>query len=74
MKEEFNALTENVLIHVSEKVECSITKFGDINKLDCIGVVNFTATDPLKPNVAVKVNLSSFGQKLKFRIPPDFDK
>ena len=51
-------MTENVLIQVSEKIDCSISKFGDINKLDCIGVVNFTVTDPTKQNVAVKVNFS----------------
>lgn len=73
-KQEFNALTENVLISVNERVDCSISKFGDINKFEVIGTVNFTTTDPAKTNVAVKLNLSNFGSKLKFRIPPDFDK
>lgn len=62
------------MLSVDERVDCSISKFGDINKFEVIGIVNFTATDPAKTNVAVKLNLSNFGSKLKFRIPPDFDK
>jgi len=66
IKEEFNALTENVLIHVNEKIDCSISKFGDISKFECIGVVNFTVTDTKKNNVQLKTNYSKFGSKLKF--------
>lgn len=54
-------MTENILIHVNEKIDCSISKFGDINKFECIGVVNFTVTDSVKTNVGVKVSMSNFG-------------
>lgn len=73
-KEEFNALTEHVLLNSTEIIECSVSKFGDINKFECIGTVSFTVTDSSKSNCKVKLNMSEFGQKLKFRIPPDFDK
>lgn len=74
VKEEVNALTENVLIDVEERMNAQITKMGDIQKFEVTGKIHFTATDEAKAACQVHCKTSSFADKVKFRIPPDFRK
>ncbi len=65
-QEEFNALTENALITVEEKVNCSVSKEGDISTFDIVGKIFFTVTDDAKAKCALAFQTSHFADKVKF--------
>ena len=44
----FNPLLENVIIEVEEKVNCSVNKDGDVDKVEIKGIIFMTINDPKK--------------------------
>ena len=69
----YNALTENVLMEVDEKITCSITKDGDIEKFELKGVLYMTLTDPKKCNPEIQFSYNDF-KGLVFKVHPELDK
>ena len=48
-----NPLLENVVVEVEEKVNCSVNKDGEIDKLVVKGTIFLTLNDPKKNNPSV---------------------
>ena len=46
----FNPLLENVVIEIEEKVNCTVTKEGDVEKFEIKGIIYLTLNDPKKNN------------------------
>lgn len=44
-QEQYNALTENIMVDIDEKITCSVTKDGDIEKFELKGILYLTLTD-----------------------------
>jgi len=60
-------------MEVDEKVTCSITKDGDIEKLELKGVLYMTLTDPKKCLPSIPFSHSEF-KGLVFKVHPELDK
>ena len=58
---------------IDEKVTCSITKDGDIEKFELKGIVYLTLTDPKKNQPEIKMNFNEF-KGLVFKAHPELDK
>lgn len=46
----YNPLSENVAVDVEEKINCTVTKDGDIEKFEIKGIIFLTVNDPKKNN------------------------
>jgi len=58
---------------IDEKVTCSITKDGDIEKFELKGIVYLTLTDPKKNKPEISMNFKEF-KGLVFKAHPELDK
>lgn len=47
---QFNPLAENVVIEVEEKVNCTLTKDGELDRFEVKGIIYLTLNDPKKNN------------------------
>lgn len=45
-----NPLLENVVIEIEEKISCSLTKDGALDKFEVKGIIFLTLNDPKKNN------------------------
>lgn len=70
---EYNPLTENVLMEFDERITCSVTKDGDIEKFELKGVLYLTLTDPKKCHAEIPMEFSDF-KGLTFKVHPELDK
>lgn len=60
-------------MEVDERITCSITKDGDIEKFELKGVVYMTLTDPKKCTPEISFSHSDF-KGLVFKVHPELDK
>jgi hypothetical protein len=60
-------------MEVDERITCSITKDGDIEKFELKGILYMTLTDPKKSNPEIKFSLQDF-KGLVFKVHPELDK
>jgi hypothetical protein len=73
LAENFNPLTENILMEIDERVTCQVTKDGDIEKFELKGILYLTLTDPKKCHAEVAMNFTDF-KGLVFKVHPELDK
>jgi hypothetical protein len=60
-------------MEVDERVTCSITKDGDIEKFELKGVLYMTLTDPKKATPEIPFSFADF-KGLVFKVHPELDK
>jgi hypothetical protein len=72
-EENYNVLTENVLVDLEEKIICQISKEGDISKYEVKGKIFVTLTDPKKTHSEIQFKHNSV-KGLSFKVHPDLDK
>jgi len=46
-------LLENVIVEIEEKVNCVVSKDGDVDKIEIKGIIFLTINDPKKNNPLV---------------------
>lgn len=46
----YNPLAENVVIEIEEKVNCSLTKDGELERFEVKGIIYFNLNEPKKNN------------------------
>mmetsp|Transcript_9424 Transcript_9424/g.7197 ORF Transcript_9424/g.7197 Transcript_9424/m.7197 type:complete len:122 (+) Transcript_9424:693-1058(+) len=69
----YNPLLENVQLEVEEKVNCAVTKEGDVEKFEVKGIIFLTVNDPKKTHPVAKLAFTPI-KGFVFKPHPDIDK
>lgn len=69
----YNPLAENVVIEIEEKVNCSLTKDGELERFEVKGIIYFNLNEPKKNNPVAQLNFAAI-KGFNFKPHPELDK